>query len=83
MDQNTRRLDAGETGCPKCGTIQIWAEATAYGYTLLLQRTVGTGFLGVPKKNSTECRALTCPACGYTEFYTSEPEQMGDQLEPT
>lgn len=79
MDQNTRRLDAGEAGCPKCGTTQVWAHVHAHGQHLNLTRTGGKELFGLPVDESTRCRALTCPACGYTEFYTSEPEKMRDQ----
>ena len=79
-DQATRRLGASEPGCPKCGASQVWAEAHAYGYNIIVSRIVGTGrILGLPKRSGSNCRALTCPACGYTEFYTSEPEKMRER----
>jgi hypothetical protein len=92
MEHPTRRLDDSEQRgsyfghnpdpCPRCQQPRIWTWASApTSPRIQLYRVVSApGLVGERRVvKGTDCAALMCIECGYTELYAQKPE---DLLEP-
>ena len=71
--------------CPKCGDHMIWAKSVAtksgqnYGWR---EEPLYMAQLHQPIDREARyqiCVALVCTACGYTELYTHNPQELIEQ----
>jgi predicted nucleic-acid-binding Zn-ribbon protein len=86
MDRSPRRAnnpndESLATNCPKCQGARIWTEVVAEGawghYSRGgVARTRGHSFVLGPDKLYSNCRALVCSECGYTQFYATKPAEL-------
>jgi predicted nucleic-acid-binding Zn-ribbon protein len=80
-DRPARRLDEppAPNGCPKCGGRVKWAKVRAIArlgmqaIPIELESVEKSGWGGPPRAR---VRAKVCVSCGFTEFYTQEPEVL-------
>ncbi len=82
MDHPTQRLDPNAPDlpgrdmavCPRCSGNRVWAKTQAYGPPLFIYK--------LPRKlfgqQVSECVPLVCTTCGYTEFYTQNPQKLAE-----
>ncbi len=83
MDHPTRRLDPNAPhgpghdaaqaldSCPRCSGRRVWAKTLAHAHALLIMKQ-DAGMFG----HTHECVPLVCTTCGYTEFYTADPQKL-------
>jgi hypothetical protein len=79
MSENpTRRLDQPEQGqpCAKCRGKRVWAEALVRRDPIVLAPLGADTLLGFVMGPSTDCKALVCIDCGFTELYAAQPKAV-------
>ena len=82
MEHPTQRLDPndpdlpgqGTTICPRCSGSRVWAKTNAYTRVPVMIRKIDAGLFD----NGHECVPLVCTTCGYTEFYTQNPQTLAE-----
>ena len=64
--------------CLRCGEPMFSALAlasTVYGpFPIFMGQRVGSNLVGTPRYAGSNCFALICRQCGYTELYTMRPD---------
>ncbi len=85
MDHPTQRLDPNDPtlpeqdaaqsldSCPRCIGHRVWAQSLAHAHPLLIMK-LNAGMFA----HTCECVPLVCTSCGYTEFYTQNPQALAE-----
>jgi len=86
MDHPTRRMNPNDPTlpnqdaaprqdtCPRCAGRRVWARTQAHVHPLKIRKHDAGLF-----DSGTDCVPLVCISCGYTEFYTQNPQQLADE----